>query len=59
MADALLFKRLATLRTDAPLFERAEALRWRGPTRDFEAWTEQAEAPKLFVRCREAFEKLA
>src|SRR6187397_1221442 len=29
---ALLFKQLATLRTDAPLFERAEALRWRGPT---------------------------
>jgi 5'-3' exonuclease len=59
MADALLFKRLATLRTDAPLFERAEDLRWRGPTGAFEAWTETAEAPKLLVRCREAFERLA
>ena len=30
-AQALLFKRLATLRTDAPLFSDVEALRWRGP----------------------------
>ena len=29
---ALLFKRLATLRTDAPLFEDTDELRWRGPT---------------------------
>ena len=29
---ALLFKRLATLRTDAPLFRDVEALRWSGPT---------------------------
>ena len=31
--EALLFKRLATLRTDAPLFDDVDALRWRGPTR--------------------------
>lgn len=29
---ALLFKTLATLRTDAPLFEDAETLRWKGST---------------------------
>jgi 5'-3' exonuclease len=34
-ADALLFKTLATLRTDAPLFDDVEALRWRGPTPSF------------------------
>ena len=28
---ALLFKTLATLRTDAPLFDNVEQLRWRGP----------------------------
>jgi hypothetical protein len=28
---ALLFKTLATLRTDAPLFDDVEQLRWRGP----------------------------
>ena len=29
---ALLFKKLATLRIDAPLFKKVESLRWRGPT---------------------------
>ena len=29
---ALLFKKLATLRTDAPLFADVDELRWRGPT---------------------------
>ena len=32
---ALLFKTLATLRTDAPLFSDVEELRWRGPTSGF------------------------
>jgi len=32
-AEALLFRRLATLRTDAPLPEDLEALRWRGAVR--------------------------
>jgi 5'-3' exonuclease len=33
--QALLFKRLATLRTEAPLFPEVEALRWRGITPAF------------------------
>ena len=33
--EALLFKRLATLRTDAKLFQDVEELRWRGPTDSF------------------------
>src|SRR3982751_5737914 len=45
--DALLFKRLATLVTDADLFGKAEELRWRGPTAGFAAWAEQAGAPRL------------
>jgi 5'-3' exonuclease len=32
---ALLFKDLATLRTDAPLFRSVEELRWKGPTASF------------------------
>ena len=32
---ALLFKRLATLRNDAPLFEDVETLRWQGPASSF------------------------
>ena len=34
---ALLFKRLATLRRDAPLFTRGEELGWQGPTQRFAA----------------------
>lgn len=34
---ALLFRRLATLRTDIPLFEDVEQLRWKGPTEGFAA----------------------
>lgn len=32
---ALLFKQLATLRIDAPLFDNVDALEWQGPTVDF------------------------
>ena len=35
---ALLFKRLATLRVDAPLFGDVEELRWVGPRTEFEEW---------------------
>jgi len=54
---ALLFKRLATLRTDAKLFRSVGALRWRGPTPAFAAWTERAAAPRLLERCRAAVGK--
>ena len=50
-ADALLFKRLATLRTDELLFRRAEELCWRGPRKDFAAWAEKIGDPKLAERC--------
>ncbi|MGZ8260595.1 MAG: 5'-3' exonuclease [Caldimonas sp.] len=49
-AEALLFKRLATLRTDARLFRAASALRWRGPTAAFASWAERANAPRLLER---------
>ena len=48
---ALLFKRLATLRTDAPLFRNVDELRWRGPTAAFASWTERMGAPRLLERC--------
>lgn len=51
---ALLFKTLATLRTDAPLFTKVETLRWRGATPAFAAWTERMEAPRLLERCEKA-----
>jgi 5'-3' exonuclease len=36
---ALLFKHLATLKTDAPLFDDVDAMRWTGPTADFDRMT--------------------
>jgi 5'-3' exonuclease len=51
---ALLFKNLATLRTDAPLFDDVEALRWSGPTKGFESWTQRMDAPRLLERCLKA-----
>jgi 5'-3' exonuclease len=52
--QALLFKDLATLRTDAPLFQDVEELRWRGPTEAFRAWGERMSDPKLVDRCAKA-----
>ncbi|MEY2565442.1 MAG: 5-3 exonuclease [Verrucomicrobiota bacterium] len=51
---ALLFKKLATLRTDAPLFKKVETLRWRGATPAFAAWADRMEAPGLLERCAKA-----
>ena len=51
---ALLFKNLATLRTNAPLFKKVEMLRWRGATPAFAAWADRMEAPRLIERCEKA-----
>ena len=51
---ALLFKNLATLRIDAPLFRKVEKLRWRGPTPAFAEWADRMEAPRLLDRCHKA-----
>jgi 5'-3' exonuclease len=51
---ALLFKELATLRTDAPLFRNVKELRWRGPTGAFASWTQRMQAPRLLERCLKA-----
>ena len=48
---ALLFKQLATLRSDAKLFRGVGKLRWRGPTAAFAAWTQRANVPRLLDRC--------
>jgi 5'-3' exonuclease len=51
---ALLFKNLATLRTDAPLFKKTETLRWRGATPGFAAWADRMKSPRLLERCEKA-----
>ena len=49
---ALLFKDLATLRTEADLFGDVDELRWRGPTAAFAACAERLGEPRLLERCR-------
>jgi 5'-3' exonuclease len=51
---ALLFKKLATLRSDAPLFADVESLRWRGPSAGFQACAEVLGDPRLSVRAAKA-----
>ncbi len=52
--QALLFKDLATLRTDAPLFGDVEELRWGGPTDAFAGWAERIGDARLPARCNAA-----
>jgi 5'-3' exonuclease len=51
---ALLFKDLATLRTNAPLFSDVDALRWRGPGKTFSDWAARMGAPALVERAQKA-----
>jgi 5'-3' exonuclease len=51
---ALLFRDLATLRTDAPLFEDVDELRWTGPTATFTAVAERLGDARLSQRSRAA-----
>ena len=53
-ALALLFKQLATLRTDAPLFANVDELRWCGPTDSFTACAERLGDPRLLARAQKA-----
>ncbi len=55
---ALLFKDLATLRLDAPLFEDVDELRWRGPMAEFADWAERLGDARLVDRCAKALRKL-
>ena len=48
--QALLFKRLATLRTDAPLFRDVDELEWRGPSDTFAAWAQRLGDVRLLDR---------
>ena len=47
---ALLFKDIATLRTNAPIPAGADQIRWRGPGSHFAQWAQRLSAPKLVAR---------
>ena len=48
--DALLFRTLATLRLDVPVFDTAEDLRWKGPRPNFKERCERMNSPGLIGR---------
>ena len=49
---AMLFRTLATLRTDVPVFPTVAELRWRGPTPEFEQLVKRLGVPGLWDRAR-------
>ena len=48
--DALLFRTLATLRLDVPVFDGVENLRWKGPRQNFGEYCQRIKAPVLYTR---------
>ena len=48
--DALLFRTLATLRLDVPVFDTLEDLRWKGPRPNFEEHCQRMKSPGLLSR---------
>ena len=58
LKQALLFKRLATLRTDAKLFKNIDQLCWAGPTPAFSTFTSRIKEPALLTRAGNAAAKI-
>lgn len=52
--NALLFKRLATLRTDAPVFADVDEIKWRGPTAALADWAARIDDKRLLARAEAA-----
>ena len=57
--DAVLFRRLATLRMDVPVFETVDELRWKGPRAEFESWGRRIKAEGLVRRAGVAGAKVS
>ena len=56
--NALLFKRLATLRTDAKLFSDVDELKWHGPTPAFDKFVSKMGDSRLLERAKKVAAKL-
>ena len=56
--DALLFRKLATLRLDVPVFDSVDGLRWQGPRPGFAQLCARLNATNLLDRARAAAAKL-
>jgi 5'-3' exonuclease len=48
--NALLFRKLATLRLDVPVFDTVDDLQWKGPRAEFEEYSRRMKSPNLFSR---------
>ena len=57
--SAILFKTLATLRTDALLFDNVDELEWRGTTPAFADWATRIADPRLLPRVEAVMAKRA
>jgi 5'-3' exonuclease len=58
-AAALLFKKLATLRTDAKLFDSVDELQWRAPTAEFASICEGLDLSGIYARATQTAELAA
>lgn len=56
--EALLYKTLATLRTDAMLFGNADELEWKGPTGEFAGWAKRMGEERMVARAEKALGKM-
>jgi 5'-3' exonuclease len=53
-SEAMLFRTLATLRLDVPVFDTIDDLRWKGPLPSFEEQCLRMKSPELLGRARQA-----
>jgi 5'-3' exonuclease len=49
-SNAVLYRTLATLRLDVPVFETVDELQWKGPGPEFERYCERLQSPGLYAR---------
>jgi len=57
--EALLFRKLATLRLDVPMFASVDELRWRGPSPGFEEYCRRIKATAVYERAMAAGQRLS
>jgi len=53
-SDAVLFRTLATLRLDVPVFDSIDDLRWKGPLPEFDEYCQRLKSPDLLRRAKSA-----
>ena len=57
--DALLFRTLATLKLDVPVFETVDELQWKGPRPEFERYCQRMDSPGLAARALATLKAIA